>query len=311
MYKLFSQRKKEEIKELDVFVYDVFSEAFRNQFLHILSDVFDKSKQLTRHFYVPNYTDFWLLVCQQFSREKGLKHIPPAPFSRYINDQYALINYIDTCDDVDFLDLMDFIIVQIICSDETKKVIETEALENAIIELNYRFKANFLGYECINGKLIVKTNTVIHNEVIKPALALLSHKEFSGAEQEYLKAFDCFKKGDNKNAILEAIKSFESTMKIICKGKKYPFDAKNDTASKLLSILETNSFYPKYLNSHMAGVRTTLESGAPTLRNKISGHGQGDVIVEIPDEFVEYALNLVATNIVFLVKLYNTKRKKQ
>lgn len=310
MYKLFSQRKKEEIKELDVFVYDVFSEAFRNQFFHILCDIFDDTKQVAYYSYDLNVIDFWKLICEQFSREKGLKYIPE-PYSNYYNNMEALTHYIDTCNDVDFLDLMDFVVVNIICSDYIKKAIKAGALENAIIELNYRFKTNSLGYECINGKLIVKTNTVMHNEVIKPALVLLSDKKFSGAEQEYLKAFDCFKKGDNKNAIMEAIKSFESTMKIICKEKKYPFDAKKDTASKLLSILEANSFYPAYLNSHMGGVKATLESGAPTLRNKLAGHGQGDVIVEIPDEIVEYALNLVATNIVFLVKLYNTKRKKQ
>ena len=83
---------------------------------------------------------------------------------------------------------------------------------------------------------------------------------------------------------------------------KYGFDNEKDTAKQLLQHLNDNGFYPSYLESHMNGIRTTLESGAPTLRNKKAGHGQGQAIESISDEYVEYALNLVATNIVFLCK---------
>ena len=44
------------------------------------------------------------------------------------------------------------------------------------------------------------------------------------------------------------------------------------------------------------------------MRNKNAGHGQGSSVTPISDEFAEYALNLVATNIVLLVEIYaNTK----
>ena len=36
-------------------------------------------------------------------------------------------------------------------------------------------------------------------------------------------------------------------------------------------LLTENEFYPSYLESHLTGIRTTLESGAPTLRNKKAG----------------------------------------
>ncbi|WP_294406065.1 DUF7014 domain-containing protein [uncultured Clostridium sp.] len=42
-------------------------------------------------------------------------------------------------------------------------------------------------------------------------------------------------------------------------------------------------------------------------RNKIAGHGQGDKVIEISECLVVYAINLVATNIILLVKLYNKK----
>ena len=49
-------------------------------------------------------------------------------------------------------------------------------------------------------------------------------------------------KGDNKNAILEAGKAFESTMKTICDKQGYTYDKAKDTAQKLITILENNGF---------------------------------------------------------------------
>ena len=39
-------------------------------------------------------------------------------------------------------------------------------------------------------------------------------------------------------------------------------------------------------------------------RNKVSGHGQGKTSIDVPCSFAQYALNLAATNIVFLVESY-------
>lgn len=74
---------------------------------------------------------------------------------------------------------------------------------------------------------------------------------------------------------------------------------KNDDG-RMINILESNNFYPTYMSSHMAGLRTTLETGIPVVRNKNAGHGQGSTVISISDEFAECALNLVATNIVLL-----------
>ena len=103
---------------------------------------------------------------------------------------------------------------------------------------------------------------------------------------------------------MEAGKAFESTMKTICDKKSYTYNKEKDTAKTLISILEKNNFYPAYMSSPMAILRTTLETGLPVVRNKTSGHGQGSVVTPISDEFAEYALNLAAANIVLLVGIY-------
>ena len=144
---------------------------------------------------------------------------------------------------------------------------------------------------------------------MKPTLKLLFEEGFEGAEDEIRNVYERRRKGDNKNAILEAGKAFESTMKIICDKQGYAYDKNKDTVQKLITILENNGFYPSYKNAHLTSIRTTLETGLPVVRNKVAGHGQGNQIITIPDEYTDYALHLAATNILFLVRLYRNKKQ--
>lgn len=310
MYKLYSQRKKEAEQGIsDVYIYDKFCREFRNQYMHIIKDVFGIYPDV-KNIYMSNgkYIDMWAFSCKAFAREKGLKYLQTS-YSGATNTYEAYGHYVDISDDSDFLDLLDFTFTEIISNKSIFGHGYSEVVNLAIKELNFRFKQHSLGYEFINGELIPKTNEFIHTEIIKPALHLLNNKIFEGAEQEYFQAFEHYKKGQNKDAILNAIKAFESVLKSICQEMNYPYDRERDTAKQLLQHLTDNGFYPKYLESHLNGIRSTLESGAPTLRNKNAGHGQGQEVVDVSDEYVEYALNLVATNIVLLVKILNAKKR--
>lgn len=72
--------------------------------------------------------------------------------------------------------------------------------------MNYRFKQHNLGYEFVNSQIITIDSTLLHEMAVKPTLKLLF-------EDETRKAYEKRGKGDNKNAVLEAGKAFESTMK--------------------------------------------------------------------------------------------------
>ena len=299
MYKLYSERIKNKDGEPEVYIYDEFPETFRNQVFYIMADVLDQYE---------GYGDgLWDYMHDTFSREKGLKKLGPH-MEAYKKDNMEV--YVNMSANEDFLDLIDLIfhLFDAGCRDiqpQYRYDLDTNAMvDKAIDELNYRFKQHNLGYEFVNGEVIRIDNKVLHQEVIKPALRLLYEEGFDGAEEEFRKAFEYRREGDNKNAILEAGKSFESTMKTICDKKNYTYDKAKDTAKKLIEILESNNFYPAYMSSHMASLRTTLETGLPVVRNKKAGHGQGSVVTPISDEFAEYALNLAATNIVLLVGIY-------
>lgn len=303
MYTLYSQRLKDASGEPEVFKYNEFPQSFRNQFYTIVSNVLlhqDSARSLIS------------ALCKVYAQEKGLKSISGNNFPEN-NSLAALQRYIDTCNSQDFIDFMDFIFGYFISNHKVQQeyyVFYDNFSKGAIEELNLRLKQHQLGYEFTNGQIIVKTNTFAHKNIVKPSLVLLADEEFRGAEDEYLAAFDRFRSGQNKDAILNAAKAFESVMKTICLGLGYPFDEKRATIKPLVEILKTQSFFPAYLETHLSTICTALETGAATVRNKETGHGQGSHVEAVGDEYVEYVLNLVASNIIFLYKLYQKKKQE-
>ena len=110
-----------------------------------------------------------------------------------------------------------------------------------------------------------------------------------------------------RQAAAEALKAFESTMKSICDARKWSYP-QNATAKPLIDIMFDKGLIPRWLSSHLSGLRSTLQSGLPTVRNKTSGHGQGSQPIDIPEYLTSYALHLAASNIVFLVEAHKATK---
>ena len=304
MFKLFSDRNKKPTEEIDVYIYDSLPTAFRNQLFFIINDTVDVLYRSSWDHDI----NIWGVIHDGFCREKGLKEMDKN--TRYINKKIE--NFIDNAQTDDLLDFIDYVFndflffsIQIKRVDSLSKI--NVEIKEAITELNDRFQQHKLGYEFSNGELLRIDNKHIHHEYIKPALNLLHEKGFVGAEEEYTKAFEALRNRDNKNAIMEAEKAFESTMKIICAKRRYTYDPERDSAKKLIEILKDNGFFPEYTENQLKAVATALVSGAPTVRNRTSGHGQGEEVIDIPDSYAKYVIGLVAVNIVLLVQLFADK----
>ena len=127
------------------------------------------------------------------------------------------------------------------------------------------------------------------------------HKKFQGANEEYMKAHENYCHGKNKECLTECLKAFESTMKIICKEKGWTF-SETDTAKKLILICFQNGLVPTFTQNQFTSLQNLLESGIPTIRNKLGGHGQGQIPQKVDDGMTRYGLNLTGTNIIFLVE---------
>ena len=182
-----------------------------------------------------------------------------------------------------------------------------EISDDAATELNHRFQEHGVGYQFSDGKIIRVDSQYIHAEIMKPALAILQQRHYSGARQEFLNAHGYYRKGDTKGTLSECLKAVESVMKSICDRRKWAY-SKNATAKELIDVCFQNGLVPTFWQSHYASLRSLLESSVPTGRNKLSGHGQGAKPVSVPTHIAGYMLHMIASSIVFLAESDNQTR---
>lgn len=175
-----------------------------------------------------------------------------------------------------------------------------EIANAAIEELNERFREHGVGYFFSDGRIMRVDSELVHAEAVKPALIVLRQRGFESAQAEFLAAHAHYRSGKNSEALIEALKAFESTMKIICTKRRWSFD-KTKGAAELVKVCLDNGLIPLYWQAHFSGLRSVLESAIPTPRNKQAGHGAGAQPVQTPpDELVAYVLHVTAATILFL-----------
>ena len=168
-------------------------------------------------------------------------------------------------------------------------------------ELNYRFKEHGVGYQFTDGKPIRIDSELVHHEIVKPALKLLGQPHYKGAQEEFLKAHEHYRKGNTKEALDACLKAFESVMKAICDKRGWPYDS-HATANPLIQVCFDNGLIPQHWQSQYSALRSLLESSVPTGRNRLSGHGQGTNPITVPSHIVAYMLHMTASAIVFLAE---------
>jgi len=160
--------------------------------------------------------------------------------------------------------------------------------------LNSRFREHGVGYQFESGQIIRIDSQFMHSEAVRPVLSLLTDPVFQGANEEFLRAHEYYRDGDYQGCLVECLKSFESTMKIICDKRNWDYGTR-PTASSLINVCAQNNLFPSYLRSYFS-------SGIPTVRNTMAGHGQGSHIVNVTQHIAELQLHSTATIILFLTK---------
>ena len=225
------------------------------------------------------------------------------------NDSYyvtTVINFLLSTDDIekviDVIELSFRFIDQNVRHNRHGYFRPSVSPDDAINELNYRFREHGVGYQYESGKIIKMDSQFIHSEAIKPVLTMLSDPTYKGANEEFLKAHEHYRKGRYKECLNECLKAFESCLKTICKKRNWQYDDKRSTVKDLIQIVFDNELIPTFMQSHFSALKSTLESGLPTARNRQSGHGQGPTQVIVPEYIAGYALHLTASNILLLAK---------
>lgn len=292
IFDLFSKRRKKERGEIpDVYSYDALPANFRVQVVHILKDAFGY-KEYAGDASISIVKDIYEILCREYGCFTLTQNDPAGSFE-------GLMNFLLKTEDLDkAIDVIEisFGIIERIIEKEDWKYNPAISSKDAIEELNGRFKENGIGYQYESGVVIRIDSQYVHAEAVKPALKLLNSEEFNNANDEFLSAHSHYRQKRYKECLNECLKCFESVLKIICTQKGWPYN-QNDTAKKLISTVLDNGLLPRFFQSQ-------LESGIPTIRNRLSGHGQGSDDREIKEFIASYTLNLTASTVLLLINAY-------
>ena len=304
---LYSRRKQDSTQVgSDDLIYDHVPRPVRVQIMHIWNSSIGFYEPPS-YFEPPtnrNNNGAWQALHEVVCREKGLLRLSNTPR----NPREACIEYILNEPNVDnVLDIVELSCHIILKSKDFAPNIAqnmgiTQQPDDAISELNARFKQANLGYQFESGQIIRTDNFAMQETVVKPTLLLLTDRNFSGVNNEFLAALKHHRAGNHRDAITAANSAFESTLKTICKIKKWQYN-QGDTAGRLLKIVRNNGLFPDYMGKSFDQLIATLQSGLPLIRNhESSSHGQGPELKMPPEYMTEYALNLCATQILVLIK---------
>jgi hypothetical protein len=201
---VFSKRQKVLRKEVpDVYEYDQISQSLRVQIARILRDLFGHPVSWD----VNGCLQAFGTIEELLSREYGRFDLAMSPtmseLGQTADDRVIgfLLNEQDHERVLDVVEVSFRLLTQLLkTSFEWQSRVSQDGFDKAVFELNARFREHGIGYQYESGEIIRIDSQLIHAEVVKPTLALLAAKEYAGANAEFLKAFEHYRKGDTKES---------------------------------------------------------------------------------------------------------------
>lgn len=305
---LFSKRAARAARagKPDVYQYEDLPRRLRVQIVHIWQRAIGDFMPHT-HSRFDGGTSLWAIIEQELAEEFGVFRLGPEhdAFERLGN----FFLKAETAQALDTIEAVFNLVDQYIRPDLHYAQISVKQLpDDAIADLNQRFREHSVGYQYVEGQLLRVDSEYLHAEAVLPALVLLADPAFSGPQDEFLRAHKHYREGKNKESINEALKALESSLKTICAERGWKYDKDKDTAKTLIDIVLKEGLVPAYLQTAFGGLRSVLEGIVPTARNRTSGHGQGPEPKAVPVHFAAYVLHVTAATILFLVELHRAKR---
>lgn len=301
---LFSKRQKRLRGEIpEIYHFDDIPNTLRVQIIHIIRDAIGRDKGRIGGSKVD---EAYKVIHDSLCREYGVFTLGNP--NRNESDQNSLFTFFLATKDfekaMDVIEIAFVFIKKVIGNQITNYTYSTDLLiqpDDAILELNERFREHGVGYQFEESEIIRVDSTYMHTEVVKSTIKLLWNEKFLGANDEYMKAHEHYRNGRNKECLAECLKAYESTMKIICKESGWQYK-ETDTSKKLIEVCLQNNLIPSFIQNQYTSIRNLLESGIPTIRNRLGGHGQGQTQISVDDQITRYTLNLTGSNIIFLIE---------
>jgi hypothetical protein len=307
----FSKRKRRAARagQPDVYQYDSLPQPFRMQVMYIWKDALGPYVRPAPYVSTTASTSLWAELAELTAREAGLPYLgddrhddPMAQCQKHLG--------MGTVDDA--LDIIELsfraidLVARKLPDYQRAQAGMTQSADDGIAELNARFKEHSIGYQYEIGILIRMDSEFLHAEVVRPALQLLNESGFAGVEAEFLKAHEHYRAGRTEETLTECLKAFESTIKTVCDLRRWRY-LPTATAKDLVAIVFEKGLLPDFMLSKFTALRSVLESGVPTIRNRTAGHGQGSEVRTNPRYLAGYVLHLTAANILLLVEAHKAK----
>ena len=303
IFDIFSKRYKKLWGEVpDGYEYEIIPEGLRVQIIHIWSDIFEKSQHnvLGGPYYPDATTKVFKNIHDILCREYGLLYLTERRDSVIESVHKFLLGTEETVKAIDVIELS-FRRIDNYVRNQLGVFYAKISPDEAIAELNHRFQEHRVGYQYESGQIIRIDSEFIHSEAMKPALKMLSDPMYEGANEEFRKAHKHYRKRRYKECMNECLKAFESCIKAICTKRRWKYK-ETDSINRLIDVVFDKELIPTFMQSHFTALKSTLVSGAPTARNRRSGHGQGANVIPVPEYMAAYALHLTASNILLLAK---------
>jgi hypothetical protein len=305
---LFSERNTPPCQKL---VYDKIDDGCRLQIKFIVEDFFENNhiRQFCNEHIWPHVREGLKRAHKSNSLYAEDLH---KTFGGYISASAEVLGYFETQDN--FKKAMDIIEVVFRMIADIERLINGSGYpffvkpDQAIEQLNICLQKNCVGYKFTGNMLIRIDNELLYSNITKKTLLFLSNPEYFNINEEYLQAHRHYRNGDYEDCIVNCNKAFESTMKVICDKRAYPYD-QSARVTGLVAILINNHFFPPLLLQQITGIRKTLEEGISVIRNNKGGHGKGTANVVIDENLTSYTVNLTGSAIKFLLDILEKNQK--
>ena len=191
---LFSKRQKRSRGEVpDVYQYETIPNQLRVQIVQILEDAFGEL------YYNPNWgpdsnAHEFVFIHKALCREYGVFTLGKP----HDSDFESVANFFLQTKEVE--EVIDVIELSFQFLNDNLQERDRLIFDNAIDELNFRFHEQGVGFQYESGQIIRVDSQLIHSEVIKPALSVLSAPMYKGANTEFLSAHGHYRARSIKSA---------------------------------------------------------------------------------------------------------------
>lgn len=226
------------------------------------------------------------------------KSLEPLDPDKEYNDNavfYALKQF----EDYEFFEFLDCMIYTLYSDVQIRFL---PSFNEFINDLNESMKLHGVDYIIIEGHLEYRVEEAIFDSAIQPCLSILQRQGLCDADKFLLNSFQSFKNGNNNEAIEFAVKALENVVQHILDVKNIEYDPKDKKLQNRIPLImgDTDS---EFLSKKMSEQYIQMEKifqVAMSSRNEVT---HGSKSFEASDPLVEHTINIVASDILFLVKL--------